>query len=835
MTSTRTPPLPSASPRRQTSCSSTWATLCAETLAGIADPLFPALTLARTATPAAAARAVLDGLLDPLDLPPGSEPLPPWLLPHQGDAVHRCRAILRRFGGALLADGVGVGKTFVALALAALERTDGGDAMAVVPAALRAEWRRASEETGVPLKLCSHTQLARGAPALPAPVSLVLVDEAHAFRNPATRRYAALAELTAGRRVALLTATPFNNSAADLASLAHLFSGRDRFREMGVPDLPAALRAGDRGDAGLALAAISVCRSRRLVRERFPELDDAFPRRRLLPAATYDLDAVYAGDLERLLAALDRLAGDLPVAERGAALFHLALLRRLESSSAALRRSLRRHRDFLLECAAAASTGRHITRAEFHKLFPRRDADETQLSLLPLLLPSGGAAALGDLVERRAALDRALELAESAAAHGDAKLAALEAMLAGELAGRRTIVFTEYRDTALYLARQLRRHLRVLTVTGDAAWAGLERLGRRQALDAFAPVARGARADPLLAADVLIATDVASEGMNLQDASAVVNYDLPWNPVRVMQRVGRVDRLGARHREAVVAHLLPAGGLRQLTGVLERLRVKLAAAPRTLGIEPDPLAALWWVGQSRPLPVSLEVESWRRVEPFEAAERWRMLVGARSRPARHPPLVAAGLVSQLDEPAAGLLLALEWTSGARIPLAYVVTASGAVRADPFALGELAVRALHATALPAAPADFSVVLASVLPHARTRLIALSAARHGAETAAFNRRIAIHELTLAAHQAERARDAGAATLLGHALAALRHELTAGLERRLGRLLREAVRGHDLAARIVEQIAPALRPAGPSLEGTPRLVLVAAITLAGRCPTA
>ena len=122
MTSTHMPPMRSASLPKPASFSNTWATLCAETLAGIADPLFPALTLARVVPPATAARAVLAGLLDPLETPGGGEPLPAWLLPHQADAVRRSRAILHRFGGVLVADWVGLGKTFVGLALAALER-----------------------------------------------------------------------------------------------------------------------------------------------------------------------------------------------------------------------------------------------------------------------------------------------------------------------------------------------------------------------------------------------------------------------------------------------------------------------------------------------------------------------------------------------------------------------------------------------------------------------------------------------------------------------------------------------------------------------------------------
>ncbi len=259
-------------------------------------------------------------------------------------------------------------------------------------------------ETAVPLALHTHTRLAGGAPALGAGVSLLLVDEAHAFRNPATRRYAALADLAAGRRVALLTATPFNNSPADLSALIQLFAGRDRFREFGVSDLPSALGATDQASATLALAAISVCRSRRLVRERFPSLRAAFPVRRLLPAVEYDLDAVYAGALDRMLAALGQVAESAPDLERGAALLQLALLRRLESSRFALARSLRRHRDYLIEWTAAAAAGRRLRRRDFHVLFPRRDSDDTQLSLLPLLLGTLGAAppARGGRSPRRA-------------------------------------------------------------------------------------------------------------------------------------------------------------------------------------------------------------------------------------------------------------------------------------------------------------------------------------------------------------------------------------------------------------------------------------------------
>ncbi len=777
---------------------------------------------------------MLCGLLDPLDAVSVEDPLPAWLLPHQADAVRRAAAILDRFGGALIADGVGLGKTFIALALAARERARGADAVAVIPAALRPEWAQASRQTGVRIGVHTHTQLARAVPRLAERVRLVIVDEAHAFRNPSTRRYAALAELAAGRRLALLTATPLNNTPADIAALVRLFAGADRFREFGVPDLPAALRAPDPGSAMHALAAISVCRSRRLVQARFPRLAASFPARRLAPPVEYDLDRTYGGALEPLLETLARFADATAAAERGAALLHLALLRRLESSRVALRRSLRRHRVFLAELAEAAACGRQLSRRDFHALFPRHDADDAQLVLLPLLLGSGDAPGDEDVGERSRALDAALALVDAAEGSIDPKLEALVALLDGGFAGLKTLVFTEYRDTALYLARALRRRFRLLAVTGRAAWAGSDRVPRRVALDAFAPVSRGAAATPLLDAGLLVATDVASEGMNLQDAAAVVNYDLPWNPVRVMQRVGRVDRLGALGRTVAVAHLLPCGGLRSLTGVLTTLRSKLDAAPHTLGAEPDPLASLWWVDRGRPLPEALEAESWRRVEPFEAAERWRMIAGPPGERRRLRPLVAAGLAPDGEGPALGVLLALEWPGGSRVPLPFVTDATGAVRQDGFALGQLAVRALAAAALPTAPTDFTCTLATILPHARARLLSLSALRHGTDSTGPGRRRAIELLIRAAHRAEAARDAAASETIAQALCALRHELPEGLDRALARAIDAGTRDLALARHIRDRVALALPPRGPDLAGTPRLVLIAAIALVARCPS-
>jgi hypothetical protein len=369
----------------------------------------------------------------------------------------------------------------------------------------------------------------------------------------------------------------------------------------------------------------------------------------------------------------------------------------------------------------------------------------------------------------------------------------------------------------------------VVAVLGRDAWAASGRITRAEALDAFAPAARGAAADPLLAADVLVATDVASEGMNLQDAAAVVNYDLPWNPVRVMQRAGRVDRLTSPHSVVRVAHLVPGNGLHRLTGVLQRLRSKLEGQPLTLGSEPDPLAALWWLDDGTPRPDRLEDEAWSRVAPFEARERWRALLGPCLLARGAPPLVAAGVAPDQGPPAVGILLAMEWAGGRRVPLPFTAVARGAVSTDPQRLAELATRALGARPLPAQPADFAEALATVLPQARDALMRCTGARRGSPMSP-GRRSALDVLCRAAEAAARNRDSS--DVIDRALTALSADLPAGLDRLLARISSEPGAPQEVARRIAEVLERSAPTKGPDLSGTPRLVLVAALALASRC---
>src|SRR5438874_9016736 len=141
----------------------------------------------------------------------------------------------------------------------------------------------------------------------------------------------------------------------------------------------------------------------------------------------------------------------------------------------------------------------------------------------------------------------------------------------------KTIVFTDAQPTARYLLRRL-RHRRVAAVFGHVGRFASGEAPRLEVLRAFAPRAQGgARPAAALETDVLIATDLLSEGLNLQDAQRVVHYDLPWSPARLAQRVGRIDRLGSWHDSIRTVTFLPSPPLARALMIEERLATKIGA------------------------------------------------------------------------------------------------------------------------------------------------------------------------------------------------------------------------------------------------------------------
>ena len=190
----------------------TWAhepVLVAESLQRLPDPLEPILA-GRSRAPA---KAVLTAIARSLEPEMATDMPPPWLRPDQVPAFRRALAALRRHGGALLAEPVGTGKSWIALAVA--ETLTPGRGVVVAPAAIVPQWVDTLARLGVCATVHSHETVSRG--RLPAAAAgLVVVDESHWFREPSTRRYRTLAPWLSGRPCLLVSATPVVNGAADL-------------------------------------------------------------------------------------------------------------------------------------------------------------------------------------------------------------------------------------------------------------------------------------------------------------------------------------------------------------------------------------------------------------------------------------------------------------------------------------------------------------------------------------------------------------------------------------------------------------------------------------------
>jgi superfamily II DNA/RNA helicase len=175
-------------------------------------------------------------------------------------------------------------------------------------------------------------------------------------------------------------------------------------------------------------------------------------------------------------------------------------------------------------------------------------------------------------------LERVLDLGGGFDPAHDAKLNALFQLLTGQHADEKVLVFSQFADTVDYLARELRQRGvdRLGAVTGDdedpTRWAR-----------AFSPVSNQHAARDQLR--VLLATDVLSEGQNLQDAHVVVNFDLPWAIIRLIQRAGRVDRIGQQSRTITCWSFLPAAGVEQLIQLRGRIRQRLTENQDVVGTD----------------------------------------------------------------------------------------------------------------------------------------------------------------------------------------------------------------------------------------------------------
>ena len=540
-----------------------------------------------------------------------SNPMLAWMTTFQRAAYQQAKGILRRFGGVFLADVVGLGKTYIALALLrhlqdALDR----HAVVVAPPAVCPVWEALGDEFGVRLRTLSHGSLEE-LPRFSSRQVLVL-DESHNFRNPTTRRYERLWEwlhpggVPSRRQVLLLSATPQNNGPRDVLRQLQLFP--NDFTRLPFPgeSLEGFFQAVEAGKESLTtlLQHVVVRRTRRFIQAQYPDdklpvkrpsgdiawMPIVFPKRVSGPeqCLRYQIEESYgAGLYERIIQVLGqmeyplhglggfvlemhredpRIVGFRQAGHSLRGLFKVLLLKRLESSEAAFRISLERLRQRLHKAREGLLAGYVLIRAD--------EEDEAGEGGDGERMPAG--MFHGDRL--RNALDADISRVEELCTamgrqppSADAKLARLRAYLSARPPREhRTLLFTQFADTADFLLEHLRTgHGVVAKVTGSSG--NLTQVARL-----FAPRAnraQGIRREQQI--DLLIATDAFSEGINLQDADTLINYDLHWNPVRLIQRAGRIDRLGSPNEEIHISSFLPERGLESGLGLEQVLRRRI--------------------------------------------------------------------------------------------------------------------------------------------------------------------------------------------------------------------------------------------------------------------
>jgi hypothetical protein len=643
----------------------------------------------------------------------------PILDQYQKDGFRKIIKIADSYGGAFLCDGVGLGKTFVGLMLIEylIEKKRKRVALFVPKVGREAVWERALETRGLGhlsngvfcnLVIFNHTDLGRGGKMaaqlerMKQMADVVLIDEAHHFRNPgfaaegkgiqATRerppsRYHLLSELLDGpggvKQVFMLTATPVNNSLLDLQHMIELFTRKAPayFKGLGIHSLPGHFRKMEKdlaratspsrigegnGDlftdlveAEEVLAGDKLCqtlvvqRSRAFVRESQLQQGIAaatFPVREDPKVASYSVKKTYGKLLKKVdnAFAKEKPLFSLPIyyplayykgsdktidpiannrQKQVVGLIRTNFLKRFESSAEAFESScerlLRKLLAFVKVHSDSSSEQRRLERWMLqHKdligyvherqreLFPEGEEETDEDFISPEMLEDVEKLSPEDygvdeiLAETFLDLDQIAEflqeLSKFEPKHDD-KLSALVKLLTNDpiLSKHKVLIFTEFADTARYLKTQL--ELRGLTGVEQVDSAA--KRDRADVIRRFAPYYNGCKSKDLGETEIriLISTDVLSEGLNLQDATRLINYDLHWNPVRLMQRIGRVDRrldpqveakLLADHPKQMplrgkVAYwnFLPPEELNELLHLYSLVSHKTLRISRTFGIE----------------------------------------------------------------------------------------------------------------------------------------------------------------------------------------------------------------------------------------------------------
>jgi len=600
------------------------------------------------------------------------------LFKFQRDGVIGAIDKLERLGGCIIADSVGLGKTFEALAIIKYYELRNDRVLVLVPKRLRDNWtlykandrRNFLASDRFNYDVLNHTDLSRNggtsgdidlAHVNWGNYDLVVIDESHNFRNKSTHndretRYDRLMRRIIKEgvktRVLMLSATPVNNRLADLKNQIAFVTESDDIAliNQGIPSIETTVRQAQlQFNRWLALEEIkrrpsrlidmlgfdyfklldllTIARSRKHI-EKYYGTDETgqFPER--LKPVNIKPDVDVAGEFRSIreindeirrltLAAYAPLRYVLPhkqaaydvkystqirggesyfrQVDREESLVHLLrvnVLKRMESSvnsfALTLTRQLADVKSLLSKIEAQTKDVEEINIEDVDIDDPAFESLLVGRKVKVLLQDVDLIRWRQDLIEDRNRIATLLSSAQQVEASRDAKLVALRATIEQKchkpynMGNRKVIVFTAFADTAQYLYKQLsgwalnklRLHSALVTGAGHNQTT-LPKLRKdfSSIISSFSPCSKERPADFADEGeiDLLIATDCISEGQNLQDCDTVINYDIHWNPVRIIQRFGRIDRIGSPNKRIQLINFWPNMELEEYINLEQRV------------------------------------------------------------------------------------------------------------------------------------------------------------------------------------------------------------------------------------------------------------------------
>ena len=529
----------------------------------------------------------------------------PKLYRFQKIAVMQAYEILNRYDGVLVCDVVGLGKTFIG---AALLKQLGKRAVVICPPRIKKMWVEFGERFKIDIKPISHGILNKGVFDKDSELwtykdrEVVLIDESHYFRNSDTKRYYEIQPFLTGKKVILVTATPQNTSIWNIYNQIRLFNqeGSNDYQVQGgsLKEFFNLVEANEVKIQGL-LSKILIRRTRRHIKKYYQSFEDEpieFPER-MLKTISYNIDETYNNLFDKIEKALKNLIyakynlwpyvkeekryNEIYLNLRKITgllkgLHKVMLYKRLESSifafSETIRRLLSIHKRFYASLEAniipAGEEAQDIIYREdidikdllekLKEVSKKYRVDDFRMGELKL-----------DLKNDIAIFSDISEFLKRVPKSSDKKFDELVKIL-DKHKKEKLLIFSEYADTVEYL------HNRLKVKSTNLSFVTSKTKDTISIIRRFAPKANEyvfkKEETPI---DVIVSTDVFSSGLNLQDCGIVVNYDLHWNPVLLIQRAGRIDRIGTEHDIIRIYNFLPHKKVEEKISLKERVSKRI--------------------------------------------------------------------------------------------------------------------------------------------------------------------------------------------------------------------------------------------------------------------